>query len=157
MNSLPKLHPEVQSAVQELERVAAQSLVLTEVHRSLDDSETIYSPIGKRLQTSNGKGLTPSDYRMWEQVKDLSDVGLKQWARLRPSWHKVWAAVDIRVHGIPNEVIALMKLWLKEHCISPMWEVITETHGTGPHIHLARKDFDWLKKFPGSLRRGEEV
>src|SRR4051812_25312356 len=91
------LHPDVKQVVHELEPIleAYNEMVrITEVCRSNADSERIYTEVAQRLLKSEGKGIHGVDFTQWHAIKDLSPIGLRNWCRSRPSWHKPWAAVD---------------------------------------------------------------
>jgi hypothetical protein len=147
------LHPETRLVVVELQAELGEQLRITGVGRSDADSERIYSSIAARLMATDPKELGPIERAQREQLLDLSPVGVQQWCRLRPSWHKPFCAVDIGTAQMSSESFDRARLWLLRRCSKPDWETVLEKHGTGPHIHLARRDFDWLADFPGSLRR----
>lgn len=150
-----KLHPETQQVVLEVQENLGRSIRLTEVCRSDDDSERIYTQVANRLLKAGPLALHGLDLEQWSQIKDLSPTGLKNWCRWRSSWHKPWTAVDIGLADWNTPEVLSLHLWLQKRCPKPMWEVIDEPHGTGPHLHIARRDYGWLKEFPGSLRRAE--
>lgn len=65
------------------------------------------------------------------------------------SWHLYDCAVDLRVTHYTPEQRALVIKWLEQETAPKKdegvkkWELVTKLHGTGPHIHLARRDFAW--------------
>lgn len=63
----------------------------------------------------------------------------------RFSWHLVDCAVDLRNrHYTPGQRDAV-ESWLAAKCASSEWELITHDHGTGPHIHVAYREFGLRK------------
>lgn len=73
----------------------------------------------------------------------------------RFSWHYVGCAMDLRVRNSrtgkailsPDEE-ASAKAWIVgESTPSSMWEIIFKDHGTGPHWHIAYRDFSLRKKW----------
>lgn len=145
-----KLHPETRLVVVELDQKMVRPMTITHVCRTNEDSERIYLEVIARL--SKGGKLSTVDLAQWEQLKDLSPVGRKMWAQRRASWHKAWTSVDVGLAGWGPRELAVMTEYIHTRCPRPAWEVITELHGTGPHLHLARRDYEWLKAFPGGLR-----
>lgn len=150
-----ELHSQVREVITELDEALNGGLRITEVGRSDDDSERIYMQIAQRLLASGPKVLGPLERAQWEQIEHLSPVGLKQWCRLRPSWHKPMAGVDLGLSMTSEFDRQVIGVFLRERCEKPMWELIVEPHGTGPHVHLARRDYEWLRQFPGSLRKAD--
>lgn len=151
------LHPEVHDVIRGLDASLGSNTILrvTEVGRSDDDSERIYMEIAKRLTACEGKGLHGTDLSQFQQIQFLSPMGLKSWCRTRASWHKPLCAVDVGMTGMDDQTKNYVIQYLSNHCPRPMWELITEPHGTGPHAHVARRDYAWLKDFPGSLRSAQ--
>lgn len=62
------------------------------------------------------------------------------------SWHLFRCAFDLRSrHYSPQQAARVMD-WLKGRCESPLWELVLVPHGTGPHFHCARRDFQWRRE-----------
>jgi hypothetical protein len=61
------------------------------------------------------------------------------------TWHRPtkMCAVDIRTAHYSRGELAAVEAWFKARFDRPLWELITTLHGTGPHIHLARRDFNF--------------
>lgn len=57
------------------------------------------------------------------------------------SWHLLSCAADLRTHHYSAPELAAVEAWVRARCFGSQWEVITQLHGTGPHIHLAYRDF----------------
>lgn len=157
---LDLLHPDVRNMVGKFDAFMhawfggslAPLTRVTCVGRTEEASESIYLPIALKILQSQ-TALSTRDHAIYGQIQHLSPVGLRQWARLKPSWHKPFAAVDLGAsHYTPNQLAAAQD-FIHKNCEQPLWEIITENHGTGPHLHIARRDYGWLKDFPGSLRR----
>lgn len=66
------------------------------------------------------------------------------------SWHYPDCAADIRVRDYSQEERKFCEDWLESRCGGSEWQLLAEDHGTGPHFHLAYKDFsrrrDWEAK-----------
>jgi hypothetical protein len=66
------------------------------------------------------------------------------------SWHYVNCAADLRVKHYSPTQLALVIGWFSEKCRSSEWELDHENHGTGPHVHVAYREFglrrDWEKE-----------
>lgn len=78
------------------------------------------------------------------EIADLKDKGLRQ----KFSWHKPdhLCAADFRVHQYtPAELDVVEREFFERYFRHPMWELLTtkQPHGTGPHIHLARRDISF--------------
>lgn len=57
------------------------------------------------------------------------------------SWHLVRCAIDLRTHHYTDPQLKLVETWFQQKCRPTHdWEVITELHGTGPHIHIGYRD-----------------
>jgi len=50
-------------------------------------------------------------------------------------------AADLRIIHYKDDQLGTVTEWLKLRCPDSRWEVITKLHGTGPHIHVAFKDY----------------
>lgn len=64
------------------------------------------------------------------------------------SWHLLACAVDLRVTHYSEPEHAAVVAWLVGRCFGSTWELITKVHGTGPHVHLAYRDFGRRKNPP---------
>lgn len=70
---------------------------------------------------------------------------------VRGSWHLFGCGADIRTrHLLDHE-----RRRLENHCHELIdrdgrerWEIVTKLHGTGAHIHIARRDAAWRDKSP---------
>lgn len=63
------------------------------------------------------------------------------------SWHLVDCAWDMRIKPYSPEQLTTIEAWLREHCPGPQWELVFFLHGTGPHYHVAYRDFGRRKAF----------
>lgn len=61
------------------------------------------------------------------------------------SWHLVRCAVDFRSKHYDFKQAAKCIDWLRERCPQPFWELVLIPHGTGPHFHVAYRDFSWRR------------
>jgi hypothetical protein len=53
----------------------------------------------------------------------------------------VVCAVDFRNVHYNNRQRTIINKWFGDQCPRGEWELITTDHGTGPHIHVAYRDF----------------
>jgi hypothetical protein len=68
----------------------------------------------------------------------------------RWSWHYVGCAADLRIwHWSPAQQAKAIQ-WLKEQASGSEWEVVVEDHGTGPHFHVAYRDFRRRREWESS-------
>jgi hypothetical protein len=64
------------------------------------------------------------------------------------SWHLYDCAVDLRNSHYSAEHLHRVCAWLKNRCLPPeRWELVFTLHGTGPHLHIAKKDWSWRATF----------
>jgi hypothetical protein len=71
------------------------------------------------------------------------------------SWHLVDCAVDFRISQYTYEQLATAIRWFERELLGKkdtrtggrLWEVVSKLHGTGPHIHIGRRDFRWRDEF----------
>lgn len=62
----------------------------------------------------------------------------------RFGWHQAKTAVDLRCYHYSTEQAEKVVRWLESSCQPRKeWELITKVHGTGPHYHIAYRDFRW--------------
>lgn len=61
------------------------------------------------------------------------------------SWHLVRCAVDFRSKHYDFKQAAKVIDFLRERCPQPFWELVLIPHGTGPHFHVAYRDFSWRR------------
>jgi hypothetical protein len=161
-----RLHPETRLLVAAfdtvLEELEQPPCHITCIHRTPEDQRRIYTPQGFDLlarMRAGGKGLQPSKLREAQALEQLVSNRPKgrtelevvgAWAEARPSWHPRWTAVDVRNKTYPLPIRVKAERWLEMRCADVggrrPWELITEDHGTGPHWHIARRDFAWLKR-----------
>lgn len=59
------------------------------------------------------------------------------------SWHYCDAAADLRDKHYTTEQYAKVVFWLAANCPTGPWELITDLHGTGKHLHVGARDFRW--------------
>jgi len=59
-------------------------------------------------------------------------------------WHQAKTAVDLRCSHYSSDQQKAVVQWLEQMCQPRKeWELITKVHGTGPHYHVAYRDFRW--------------
>jgi hypothetical protein len=131
------LHPIVRTLIQNLDVWSkAQGLpevCVTEVLRTIKQQEEIYY---KQMMR---------DFTCTEEVARMK-------ARNKDSWHLWLTAIDLRVTQYTaaqrKAVIAQLKGEMDKISKAPrFFEFITEKHGTGEHIHLARRDVRWKERY----------
>jgi len=154
------LHPDTRQVVRELDELLVSmkqpEAFITCVDRTTSDQRTLYTKIGLNLLERYATGKPISD----QEARDVLALKLllreKQghgtardivgaWAEKKPSWHLRKTALDVRNSIYPTEVRESVEKWIRNRCPKPEWEVITENHGSGPHWHIARRDFSWLE------------
>jgi hypothetical protein len=94
-----------------------------------------------------------TEWRLAEHIKHHTEEHLRAQANLRLTWHFYDCAADLRTvgpdprnpHYSPVQLKAV-EAWFHKRCPHGQWELKTETHGSGPHVHVARKDEDWKRK-----------
>lgn len=57
------------------------------------------------------------------------------------SWHFTDCAVDFRNRHYTPAQKQKCRVWLKQRLTGSQWEVVLKDHGTGPHFHIAYRDF----------------
>ncbi len=128
------VHPQVKAVLSATDSWCIASgypeLVITDVIHTDDEMEAFY----------------------WKQVKKNNPGVSEGWARQRArhmeSWHRYGLSVDIRTRQYTKQqqanVVARLKIEMARISKRPdFWEFIDKTHGTGPHVHLARCDILW--------------
>ena len=153
-----QLHPEVVAVISALHDFLKKGILnITEVGRTDNESQRIYTAIADRvLAVTDLNTLSPLDLNTRKQVENLKREEVTKWARNKSSWHKPFAAVDIGLTNLSKDQITEAKKYLFAMCSRPMWELILESHGTGPHFHVGRRDFVWLKNFPGGTKHAPD-
>lgn len=162
-----RLHPECRLLVAALDSVLQElgqpACHITCIHRTPEDQRRIYTPKGldllARIRLGAAgllKGPELREAQALEQLVNNRPKGRTElevvgaWAEARPSWHPRWTAVDVRNKNYPPPIREQVERWLATRCADVggrrPWELITEDHGTGPHWHIARRDFAWLKR-----------
>lgn len=119
-NEWDELHPEVRDVLLELAQWSAQHglppPIATCLHRSKDENRAVYG-------------------------------------RDKFSWHLVDCAADLRIKHYTPEQLGRVQDWVALRCtgLQPTgaggdearWELVFEPHGTGPHLHIARRCREW--------------
>ncbi len=149
------LHPDVVDAVLKVICNIKFGPTITDCVRTDDESQRIYMKIADRLLKTSKLKLSKMDLVQLTQIENLSPIEVMHWARFKPTWHKAFCAVDIRLSDWTEEQKVELAAVLHDRFPKPMWEAIIEPHGTGPHLHLAKRDFGWLKNCPGGLKSNQ--
>lgn len=93
-----------------------------------------------------------TEWRVAEHIQNHSEDHLRAQAQVKLTWHFYDCAADLRTVGDPKhpqytpDQLKLVEAWFRKRCPLGAWEVKTETHGSGPHIHVARCDDSWKLK-----------
>lgn len=157
------VHPDTKRLVRELDELLKSmkqpELYITSIFRTKSDQRRLYTPKGYKLLADLRAGgpMLKDDHQAAIDLREaiaMRKAGtseaetIGQWAAERPTWHRRRTAVDIRTNTYPTDVVVAMRHWLeirtRPNSDTKPWELITENHGTGPHIHIARRDFAWL-------------
>lgn len=91
---------------------------------------------------------------LWREIGFYKKHGLKPNPH---SWHLFRCAVDLRLSHYDAMAKEKVLAWWQEKLVDrkdkkgpkAKWELYTETHGTGPHIHVGRRDYAWKEKYRG--------
>lgn len=121
---------------------------ISEVMRTPKEQGRIYAREwrDKALKTVRDPLTTALDKKHAQRLLDMPALELLALAAKKFTWHFVGAAVDIRTNHYRLAELTTVEKWFRDRCEPPIWELITEKHGTGAHIHLARRDYSWRKK-----------
>jgi tryptophan 2,3-dioxygenase len=122
---------------------------LTQVWRTPRQQEDIYFGIWKSLLSryKSKQPMTQAELKKAIALSTLTDEQLRERAREKFSWHLCRCAVDIRARQYSEAQMVKIAAWLTGRCPAPIWEIITEEHGTGIHVHCAMKSFEWRRKY----------
>lgn len=100
----------------------------------------------------------------WSEENELPTVIVTGVSRVpsfypddRWSWHLVDCAVDLRNRHYSRDQLQRVEAWLRAKCASSEWELITKDHGTGPHIHLAYREFGLRRVYEQKQKKGAEA
>ncbi len=52
------------------------------------------------------------------------------------SFHLTARAIDFRTRHYSTWELELVEAWFRNRCKPPRFDVVTQPHGTGPHIHV---------------------
>lgn len=130
-------HPEIRKILAELadycQHEDIPAPLVTEVLRSPDDQERIY-------------------YQQMMRQFSLTEEAARRRARNKDSMHLYGCALDLRtIHWSVKQkalVVSFLRTAMKRIASKTgAWEFIPEVHGTGPHIHIARKDNVWITEY----------
>lgn len=150
---LPGCHPELVTVLREFELWShAQELpepIVVELWRTPRQQGDIYMAVWRseaRVTLQSRAAPVAARTRALE-IERMTEDELRAVAEKKFSWHICRCAVDLRTMHYGREELASVVRWFQERCPKPMWELVTEKHGTGAHIHCARRAFDWRAKF----------
>lgn len=143
-----KLHPEARVAAEDLDDFCQKKgygdARLVHILRTDDDSQRIYLPIARRVRAKEemGEDLTKTEQSILDATNGMDDDALAEWARKKPSWHKWLTAFDAGTGHLTTAQRATVNQWVRKEYPAGPWEVLVEDHGSGPHVHLARRSFE---------------
>lgn len=136
------LDPEVRMVIQALDAWSEENslprVVVTEVLRSAEEQERIYTEYADKLifKLKTGKKMPPGERELAGQLIKLTRDEVMDWARRRFSWHRVGQAVDMRSRQYAQSQIDRVMAFLRKRCQGPAFELL-EHDITAPHIHVA--------------------
>jgi len=148
-------HPALLDALRELENWSRSNNIpeptITELWRTPRQQGDIYMQIWGDILRRMKKGGPVTDEEL-EQVKEyglenLNDDELRDRAEHKTTWHFYRCAADLRTFEYSKKQVSAVRNWLRTRCPKPIWERITEKHGTGDHIHIAIRAFEWRRKY----------
>jgi hypothetical protein len=168
------IHPDVRLMLVEFAQWSADRKLpqpfLTCLKRSRDEQVALYVGYwlalqGKLVQYESqpeaahkwqGLFASPVELRLAQHIKNRTAAEFRDMAMRRETWHWYSCAADLRTVGdiqkpyYSRDQLASVEAWFKKRCPTygdnAEWELKTETHGTGPHIHVARRALDWKAK-----------
>lgn len=86
-------------------------------------------------------GLTRKLFSWHYRIHDpafKNEDGTTRWFTCGMDWRNIGGATPL----YRADQLQTVNEWWKDHCKpSAQWELITKTHGTGPHIHVAFRDY----------------
>jgi hypothetical protein len=146
-------HPELSALLRDFEtwshKQGLPEPVVVELWRSAKEQGDLYVGIWRQQakQALASKAPPRAAKLRALEIHRMSDKELRGLAEQKFSWHVCRCAVDLRTRHYTREQMLEVVKWFQERCPKPMWELVTEKHGTGAHIHCGRRDFSWRKKF----------
>lgn len=69
------------------------------------------------------------------------------------SWHFVDCAADVRNRHYSPAQLQAVEAWFREKCRSSEWELVMTVHGTGPHIHVAWREYSLRRRWERNAAR----
>lgn len=91
-------------------------------------------------------------YTKTYQAQRMSDAEAQDKAFRRFSYHLCACAADFRHTVKPYMADEQKRIWewLAKHCTGSEWELLEHDLGWGKHFHIARRDFEWRRKWEQS-------
>lgn len=149
---LAAVHPDLLLALKEFEMWSHRANLpephICEVHRTRAEQGRIYFGLWRdqaKKVLSNPKAGTVERTHA-QKLLAMPERELLARAEKKFSWHLVSAAADVRTNHYSREQLGQVVRWFEARCKAPIWELVHEPHGTGPHIHVGRRDYSWRKK-----------
>jgi hypothetical protein len=163
--ALPDVHPDLRQLLLDFALWSQQhglpDPVVTDLVRDVPAQIRIYVRFWLKLQAAlqpgprrgqidpEGDGtwraLTPAEAQRAKDVVGLTPQQLEEKARAQFTWHWCKCAADLRSrHYTPAEK-RKVRAWFEARCPRPLWEFLIHDV-TAPHIHVARRDFDWRRR-----------
>jgi hypothetical protein len=115
-------------------------VVVTQILRSVDEQEDIYSryAIEIRQKLQKGESMGPKERALASELVKLSLPELRKWARGKFTWHMVGCAVDLRSrHYKASQLVEVIEFLQKR--LAPYPHELLAHDITAPHIHVAIK------------------
>lgn len=126
--------------------------VVTQLVRSRKQQVDYYVGHWLALQIRLGRQdptLTGRDLADAKAIRGKTHAELVAMAEARFTWHWVAAASDLRTTAGGHYTAAQLQRvvdWFRARCKAPQWELLVHDV-TGPHLHVARRDFGWRERF----------
>lgn len=129
--------------------------VLTELVRWPEENAQTYLKVWREMMRKArvGEHLSDEDSELVAELIALTPTELEQRAKEKFTWHSIRCAGDLRTRIYSPVQLAHAVSWFQHRCQKPMWELVTKLHGTGPHIHIGRRDFRWRMEFSNNKPR----
>jgi hypothetical protein len=137
------LHPLLKDLISRLDAYCLDEgipeVVITEILRSPADQERLY-------------------WRQMQREFSLSEDAARHKARAKDSMHLWGCAVDLReshwLAGQKKQVVNWLRIEMAKISKKPgFWEFLPDIHGSGPHVHIARKDHKWIADYRAKADR----
>lgn len=126
--------------------------------RSLRDKYVFWSSIPKE-QRPDGKVHfgTLAQFNLAMRLQGRTDEQLLLEARSRGTLHETDQAADLRTRHYSQAQLVEVEGWFRRECVRGEWELKSDLHGSGPHIHIGVLDEGWRLKRLAQLLEAQKL